>query len=240
MLVGTYLQMLAGKQLGGADFSSCLTFGAWESLAAWVRVEDAARRPSFPPHTPRGIGRVPGLLHLGVRRPDGDQPGLRTSLNYRDVLLADAPGEWFTRWSVKEDAPDAEGARWIAEHADAFLVFADCDRLSGADRGTARSELRQLIERLGNHVGRRPTILVWAKNDMEPPDGIQTAIRSIFQHQIPQGVELQSTTKRPETLLAAISEIVTAAWSPPPLVIPPEPPLVYKPFEAFRGKNGHA
>lgn len=226
LLLGNYLQLLKGGMLANANFSGSRTLGAWESLASWVRFDDAARSPSFPPHTPRGTDRVPGLLHLALRNSNNE---------LRDVLLADAPGEWFTRWSIQEDASEAEGARWLVHHADAFLILADCERLCGEGRGSARNSIRQLIERLGSHVSKRPTTLVWAKNDLEPPEGIQNAIRRTLQIQIPHAIEVGASIEDPISLVKALDTIVLPAWQPPlasPII---SPVLKQQPFTAFRG-----
>jgi hypothetical protein len=231
LLTGNYLQLLRGKALAGAHFAGSRTLGAWESLAAWVRFDDAARSPSFPPHTPRGTSRVPGLLHLAMRGPKDE---------LRDVLLTDAPGEWCTRWAIQEDAPDAEGARWIVRHSNAFLVFADCHRLAGPKRGEARSEVRQLLERLGNHVGNRPTALVWTKVDHKPGEGIRSAIRGALNEHVPHAVEVEASIERPETLATALEGALRPAWIPPlagPVV---EPVLQHQPFAAFRGVHARS
>lgn len=233
LLTGNYLQLLLGRSLANARFAGSRTLGAWEALAAWTRFDDAARTPSFPPHTPRGTGRVPGLLHLALRNAEGE---------FRDVLLADAPGEWFTRWSIKEDAAEAEGARWLVRNADAFLVFADCQRFatSNPKRGTTRNELRQLLERLGNHVGNRPTALVWAKDDIEPNPDIRTAIQQVLAKQIPHAIEVNSSTNQPDTLTKALEAVLCPAWSPPQVRRIIEPVLHHQPFTAFRGSHAYA
>jgi len=229
LLTANYLQLIKGKKVSNADFSGSRTLGAWESLAAHIRFEDSARNPSFPPHTPRGTGRVPGLLHLALRNQDEE---------FRDVLLADAPGEWFTRWSVKEDAPEAEGARWVVKHADAFIVMADCDRLCGSERGTTRRETRELIERLGNHVGSRPVVFVWAKSENNPPEKIESAIRQALTNSIPHAVEHRTTTNIPDTLLAALTNTVDLAWLPSSAKAVTVPVLCNQPYHAFRGHYG--
>ena len=233
LLTGNYLQLLKGQSLLNARFAGSRTLGAWEALAAWARFDDAARPASFPPHTPRGTSRVPGLLHLALRNNKGE---------FRDVLLADAPGEWFTRWAIKEDAPEAEGARWIVRNADAFLVFADCFRLATAnrERGTARKELRELLERLSNHVGNRPATLVWAKNDIEPSDEIRSAIQQTLARQIPHAIEVGSTTNQPATLTKAMEAVLCPAWSPPLASYLVEPILHQQPFSGFRGSHANA
>jgi len=228
LLTGSYLQILKGNVLAQARFAGSRTLGAWESLAAWIRFEDAARSPSFPPHTPRGTSRVPGLLHLALRNENDE---------FRDVLLTDAPGEWFTKWSVKEDAAEAEGARWVVEHADAFLVLADCKRLCGDGRGQARSDIRSLLERLGNHVANRPTILAWAKADQTPPDGIKKAIRRALNEHIPHATEVTTTTDEPESLITAMSELLLQAWMPAQAQIIEAPVLKDEPYLAFRGNH---
>lgn len=233
LLTGNYLQLLLGRSLANARFAGSRTFGAWESLAAWTRFDDAARAPTFPPHTPRGTGRVPGLLHLALRNAEGE---------FRDVLLADAPGEWFTRWAIKEDAPEAEGARWLMHNADAFLVFADCSRLatSNPKRGMARNELRQLLERLGNHVGNRPTALVWAKDDIEPNAEIRSSIQQALKRQIPHALEVNSSTNQPDSLTKALETVLYPAWSPQRASCIVEPILHQQPFSAFRGGYAYA
>lgn len=226
LLAGNYLQLLRGHALADARFAGSRTLGAWESLAAWTRFEDAARRPSFPPHTPRGTSRIPGLLHLALRGPKDE---------FRDVLLTDAPGEWFTRWAVWEDAPEAEGARWIVRHADAFLVLADCLRLCGRERGQTRDDIRQLLERLGNNVRDRPTVLVWAKADHQPPAVICGAIRDALKSLIPQATEVESSIQRRETIALTLEAALRPAWVPPRAHPVVDPILGHQPFAAFRG-----
>jgi hypothetical protein len=231
LLVGNYLQLLRGRTLAEARFAGSRTMGAWESLAAWIRFDDAARPPSFPPHTPRGTTRVPGLLHLALRGPRDE---------LRDVLLTDAPGEWFTRWSIQEDAPDADGARWIVRHADAFLVLADSARLSGPTRGQTRNEVRQLLERLGNHVGHRPTVLVWSKADHKPGESIREALRRTLTEHIPHATQIESSTESRETLVTVLEAVLREAWTPPRASPVIEPVLQHQPFAAFRGTRAHS
>lgn len=228
LLLGTYLRLLAGAQLADARFAGSRTLGAWEALAAWTRFDDAARPPSFPPHTPRGTGRVPGMLHLALRGA-GDE--------LRDVLLTDAPGEWFTRWSVAVDSPDAEGARWVVKNADTFLVLADCERLCGPSRGETRSGVRLLLEQLANVHNRRPIVLVWAKADHLPGEGIRNGIRRTLQERFPQAVEVEASTERPESLSAALELAVRPAWYPRRALPIFEPILQQQPFAAYRGDH---
>lgn len=231
LLTGAYLHLLRGGKLGGAHFAGSHSLGAWESLATSLRFDDAARSPTFPPHTPRGIHRVPGLLHLALRDPED---------THRDVFLTDAPGEWFTQWAIRQDAPEAEGARWTERHADVFLVVADCQRLSGPERGQARSHTRHLIERLGNQVGSRPALLVWAKSDHRPSEAMQRAIRDALRQRIPHAEEISTTTNQPETLMAALGQIIQAAWHAPRATPLQEPVLHSTPFSAYRRHHAQA
>ncbi|CAD6563037.1 hypothetical protein LMG24235_08279 [Paraburkholderia sabiae] len=227
ILVGCYLAMMKGATLGGASFSGSKTLEAWESLAAWVRLEKGS--PSFPPHTPRGTGRVPGLLHVALRNSSHAQ---------RDVIFTDAPGEWFSSWAVNEEAEDASGARWIATNADALVIVADSKRLAGPERGSARKELRQLVERLGRHVGARPVVFVWAKSDERPAEAIKESIRAALREHLPHAQETECTTNVPATLSEAVGSAVEQAWDAAPfgrsLVIPRGTAL---PFNAYRGHH---
>jgi hypothetical protein len=158
----------------------------------------------------------------------------------RDILLTDAPGEWCTSWALQEGAPDAEGARWIVRHSDAFLVFADCHRLVGSKRGEARNEVRQLLERLGNHVSDRPTALIWTKADYKPTEGIRAAIRRTLNEHVPRAIEVEASIENPETLASALEAVLRPAWIPPLASPVAEPILQHQPFAAFRGFHAHS
>jgi hypothetical protein len=113
----------------------------------------------------------------------------------RDFVFADAPGEWFQRWAVNEEASDAEGARWIARHADLLLVTADREALSGASRGTARHALQLLATRLGAERRGRPSALLWTKADHALEAAMEDAIRLIVRDRIPEAVEFLVSIK---------------------------------------------
>jgi hypothetical protein len=121
------------------------TLTGWEAVARSMQWSPGTL-PEFPAHTSTRGGRGQGLLHLAFRE-DGDR--------LRDYLFTDAPGLWFQKWAIDEEAPDAKGARWIAENADAFVLTADCAALAGTDRGSARSALQLLARRLGANRGRQ-------------------------------------------------------------------------------------
>ncbi|MFV8750201.1 TRAFAC clade GTPase domain-containing protein [Nannocystaceae bacterium ST9] len=231
LLTGTYVMAQRGEQIANARFAGSRSLEAWESLAAWTRFDDAARLPSFPPHTPRGFGRTPGLLHVALR-------GANDEL--RDVLLTDAPGEWFMRWAMQRDSPECEGARWTAENADGFLIVADCMNLSGEERGIARESTRSLIDRMGDVVDGRPVTFVWAKAEQHPPTGIRKAIENTLAQRIPHATQVESRLDQPATLCSAVGGIVKACWWPPCGKVSRVPVLSSTPFEAFRGHRDQA
>lgn len=231
-LLANYLLCLRSGGVAGSRFSGSWTLGAWEALASWVRLHDATQQPQFPPHTPRSLDRVPGLLHLALRGEDD---------SVRDVLFTDAPGEWFSNWTIRRDSPESAGARWVADQSDVYLVIADCGKLSGAQRGRARSDLRQLIERLGSYVNGRPVLLVWAKTDVcnveDLAPGIKESIRKALQANVSVSLEVQTTVSSPESFSKALERALGMAWDSNLAEKVLEPVLSQRPFYAFRGHD---
>lgn len=159
--------LLIGRDIvpGGLSFAGSLTLEGWENIAASLRW-NAKNGPAFPPHTSSGAGRHPGLLHFS----------LQTQTSKQDILFADSPGEWFTRWAVRRDADDAVGARWLGDAADVLLVIADSHALSGPRLGAARSNLLELLRRVGSERRGRPVALVWTKCDVEVNTEMKQAV----------------------------------------------------------------
>jgi Double-GTPase 2 len=155
-LATLYLLLLNGKTLDGYKFAGSFTLGGWEILAnkmRWLGHEP----PSFPDHTPRGIARQPGLLHLALR----DEKD-----RLCDVVFADAPGEWFERWAIDRADPQAEGARWLERHADSVLIFLDSEKLSSPEFcGVTRSLSLDLLNRSFDSYPDCSIGIVWAKHD---------------------------------------------------------------------------
>ena len=149
------------------SFSNSYTLAGWEAVATCLRWKPG-QPPSFPPHTPSGTARAPGMLHLGFRREDGA---------LRDFLFADAPGEWFQKWAINEQAADAEGARWIARHADVTLLIADRQALAGAKMGAARNDFQLLAQRAVAEARGRRIALVWTKGDVDVAPAMEAQIR---------------------------------------------------------------
>ena len=161
-------------------FSGSCSLAGWEVLASSLRWEPGSIPPAFPPHTSSSSARTPGLLHLAFTQ---DQR------HRKDYLMTDAPGEWFQKWAVKREDPDAEGARWAAEHADAFLLVADREALAGFEKGAARTGIQLLARRLAAQLRGRPVAFVWTKSDVSIPKEMEEAVRSAVLRVIPEAVE---------------------------------------------------
>ena len=163
-----YLLLGRGALTDDANtFSNSYTLAGWEAVAACLRWKPG-QPPCFPPHTPSGAARAPGMLHLCFRRDNGA---------LRDLLFADAPGEWFQKWSINEQAADAEGARWIARHADVTLLIADRQALSGPKMGAARNDFQLLAQRAVAEARGRRLALVWTKGDVDVAPAMEAQIR---------------------------------------------------------------
>ena len=185
--------LLLGKGLRLDDkmrFAGSCSLGGWEAVASSLRWEPGSIPPAFPPHTTSSNLRIPGLLHLAFRHGQDHR---------RDYVMTDAPGEWFQRWAINSDAPDAEGARWAAEHADAFLLVADREALAGQERGAARSGMQLLARRLADELEGRPVALVWTKGDVPISSEMNEAVRDGVLRVIPAAVEfVVSIMPKPE------------------------------------------
>ena len=178
MLAAWYQQMGREGKVAAGQFAGSFSLEGWEAVAHALRWEGG--QPHFPAHTSSGAGRAPGLLHLALREASG---------SLKDHLFADAPGEWFERWAVDNAANDAEGARWLFQHAHLIAVVADCEALSGPQRGSTRSALVQLCRRVAAERRGRPVSLIWSKADIAPPCSIKKAVRDAARLVMPDIVE---------------------------------------------------
>ena len=171
-------------------FAGSCSLTGWEIVASSLRWRPGSTPPAFPPHTSSSSARMPGLLHLAFTQ---DQH------HRRDYVMTDAPGEWFRKWAVKREDPDAEGARWAAEHADAFLLVADREALAGSEKGAARTSIQLLARRLADELRGRPVAFVWTKSDVSIPEEMREAVRSAVLRVIPEAVEFAvSIIPRPD------------------------------------------
>jgi hypothetical protein len=249
LLGATYLALTRSGRLGPDRFAGSYTLGGWEAVSHGMRWRPGVP-PGFPPHTPSGAGRAPGLLHLALRQSEG---GLV------DLLVTDAPGEWFTRWASDRNAEEAQGAQWIARHADAFVLVLDSAALAGAARGEARARSALLAQRLGAEAGGRPVAAVWAKADVSVPAGMRQSINDAVNRFIPNVVEFAVALPPagvPALGLAEIGDVL--AWAlaaagtarPRALRSEPHPPVmtigagsgsgIVDPFIQFRVRTRQA
>lgn len=181
LLAAVYL--LLGRGLAdptGRLFAGSFSLLGWESVAGAMRWAPG-QPPRFPAHTTSRGGRAPGLLHLTFRPEGGGHPV--------DYLFTDAPGEWFQKWALNAASPEGVGARWVSDYADAFLVVADREALSGREMGSARGSLQFIAKRLGAELRERPVALVWTKADVDLPEEMETAVRTAVISAMPDAVE---------------------------------------------------
>ena len=173
-----YSLLRRGQPIPNYRFAGSYTLPGWELLAGFLTFKDGSNLVSFPPHTSRNAGRVPGLLHLALKDEAGE---------LLDVVFADAPGEWFNEWRINAQAKNAEGAAWIHQHGDGFLLFADCEELAGTEAGETRANIQMVANRLVVNLGARPLGLVWAKSDVENTrPAMREKIRAHLRSKAPQ------------------------------------------------------
>lgn len=181
LLAAWYLLLGRGlADLDGKIFAGSYTLSGWEAIAGAMRWSPG-QAPRFPAHTTSRGGRAPGLLHLSLRDPYDQRP--------IDFLFTDAPGEWFQKWALNRNSPEGVGALWVSDHADAFLVVADREALSGESMGSARSSLQLITKRLGSELRRRPVALVWSKADVPIAPEMEDAVRRAVTQTMPDTVE---------------------------------------------------
>jgi len=162
-----YCLLRHGYKVGGFSFVGSFTLTGWEDIASNLSWKSDDPKIQFPPHTTSNAGRVPGLLHLTLKGSDG--------LTH-NVIFTDAPGEWFKDWSVNKNDVKSEGANWIYKNANSFLIFADCEKLSGNERGSAKNDIMQLLVRLKENINNRPVCLIWSKSDINIQSEIKNSI----------------------------------------------------------------
>jgi hypothetical protein len=184
LLAAWYQHLGRNGRTMGQRFAGSFSLTGWEAVAHALRWEGGV--PKFPAHTSSGAGRAPGMLHLALRAENGE-------LN--DFLFADSPGEWFQRWAVDRDANDAEGARWLADRTSVMLLVADCEALSGPQRGSARSDFIQLIRRAAQERRDRPVALVWTKADVAIAEAIRKAVQDAAHKAMPDILEFHVSIK---------------------------------------------
>jgi len=189
LLASWYLLLGRGRLLQGRRwFNGSYSLNGWEAVASSMR-SAPGRPPTFPPHTTSRGARAPGLLHLALREDDGRR---------RDLLFADAPGEWFQKWAVNAENPEAEGARWLAVHANLILLVADRQALSGSKLGAARNAFQLLAKRVAAERRGRPVALVWTKADIEIDPQMEAMIRKAVMDEMSDAVEHSTSVFDPD------------------------------------------
>lgn len=183
-LASLYIGLCRGVLPAQHRFTGSFTYGGWEKLAAYVRHAPHGIGPGFPPHTPVTENRLPGWLHLGFRSASGE---------VRDVLLADTPGEWFSRWAMRPVDDGASGARWISRHADGFLFFVDSAGLVGPDRRIVADKMEFLAQRLAGILAGRPVVIVWAKADQEVRGELRSDVEASLDNAFPGAMVFQTS-----------------------------------------------
>lgn len=167
-LASLYCLIRQGRNIGDYSFSGSLTLIGWENIAWYLSWKENGNI-QFPPHTTSNSGRMPGLLHLALKNSQGEKI---------DLIFTDAPGEWFDHWRNNVNSENAKGAKWIHNNCNAFLLFADCEMLSGEKRGAAKLQINSVADRIAENIENRPFGLVWSKSDVSISDNTRQQILS--------------------------------------------------------------
>ena len=165
----TYLAMLftlllRGVKLKEFDFCGTRTINTWDELHQKLRVQQEG--VTFPDPTPAQYIR---LLHLALRN---------QSKKLKDILISDASGEVFSIWSKNRNDANAENARWVYEHSNAFILFIDCDDLINR-KAQAKIDIVDMAQMLKHNLRHRPVIAVWSKSDKK--ENVHPIIREKLQ-----------------------------------------------------------
>jgi hypothetical protein len=213
-----YCLLRHGYKVGDFSFAGSYTLTGWEDIASNLSWKSDDPKIQFPPHTTSNAGRVPGLLHLALKGTDG---------LVHNVIFTDAPGEWFKNWSVNKKDINAEGANWIYKNAHSFLMFADCEKLAGAERGAARNDIMQLFVRLKENIKNRQVCLIWSKSDIEIHAGVKDGISKYLSSNFSLCNELSVSARKTEdcwqkNVLNSIDYVLASTLSGmnPPLELP--------------------
>ena len=181
LLSSMWLHLQRGYLPAGREFAGSVTLGGWEDRAHFLRWWPSGSASSFPPHTSPSIDREASLLHATLHGADGR----------REVLVTDAPGEWFTNWATHAASSAAEGARWIDERAAGFFLVLDSEALAGRSEttplGKARRQGLDIISRMSASVSGRPVAVVWSKADLV--GYVSKAVRTRIEEDIEQAFD---------------------------------------------------
>lgn len=202
-LATLYCLLRHGYKIGDYQFSGSLTLTGWENIA-WYLSWSTHNDIQFPPHTSSNAGRIPGLLHISLRNEKGEK---------KELVFTDAPGEWFGHWIVNKNDKNASGAQWIHKYADAFLLFADCEMLSGTQLGKARQQTKLVADRLKYNLKNRPLGLVWSKSDIEIGEDVKTQVSNHIQNSpIPNYREFETSVRNEENADLQLNILRSIDW----------------------------
>lgn len=198
LLAAHWIAARRGLGAYGRSFAGSYSLMGWHQIARHLQWQPYGS--GFPPHTSSSDNRSPALLHVAYLKSDNPADGAPR----RHVLLTDAPGEWFSRWA--EEPALADGAQWVADHADVFVLLADGDALRGAKRGQARANYQSLAIRLQTAAAGRSVIPVLTKADVGVPETILEAINKVNRKYF-KTEALQVSAHDPETFASIIDPI---------------------------------
>ncbi len=145
-----YTLLLRGERFSGYNFAGSKTLLGWDELYYKLKVQK--NKVAFPDPTPVEYLR---LHHLALKN---------SAAKLFDLFLCDASGEVFSYWSQNRDDVRADNARWVYRHANAFILFIDCDDLI-ARKNKAKTEIIDIAQMLQYDLKNRPVIAVWSKAD---------------------------------------------------------------------------
>lgn len=173
----TYLAMLFTLLLRGTkfkefDFCGTKTINAWDSLYQKLKIQQEG--VVFPEPTPAQYIR---LLHLALRN---------KAKRLKDIFISDASGEVFSIWSKNRNDTNAENARWVYEHSNAFILFIDCEDLISR-KALARDEIIDMAQMLKHDLKDRPVVAVWSKSDKK--DDVHPIIKEKLQEALKEAFE---------------------------------------------------
>ena len=170
-----YTLLFNGKKFDEWKFAGSNTLIAWETQAKCLKVKPSGK-VDYPEPTP-SHGNYYSLYHLALRKAN----------HLYDILFADSSGEVFSKWSKNIDDPSVDNARWVYKHANAFLLFINCEAII-EEKGKARIKITQLIAQISANLHDRPVAVVWSKGDKmkqlekDYPKIKQAIERSIMQY----------------------------------------------------------
>jgi len=174
----TYLAMLftlflRGGKLEEFNFCGTKTIKAWDDLYHKLKIQKES--VAFPDPTPFQYIR---FLHLALKNKKD---------RLKDIFLSDASGEVFSLWSQNRDDENAENARWIYKHSNAFILFIDCEDLINR-KNLAKTEIIDLAQMLKHNLKDRPVIAVWSKSDKKEEvhsrlkEKLQEELKELFEN----------------------------------------------------------